>query len=150
MGRKALPTNLKLLKGTMRTGRLNLDEPTPDVEVPEPPAFLATEALEEWCRITPLLVKLGIISQIDRTALAAYCQTYGRWAQAEAAIIKAGLLSKTINGNIIQSPLLGIANRAMEIMRSYLAEFGMTPASRYKISTGIGREREHGRIGKWA
>ena len=61
---------------------------------------------------------------VDRAALAAYCQAYGRWAQAERAVkalaerdgIGAGLVVETKGGNMIQNPLVGVANRAMGLM----------------------------------
>lgn len=63
---------------------------------------------------------LGILSEIDRAALAAYAMAYGRWVQAERAIAKmaekdqltGGLMIKTSNGNAIQNPLVGTANKA--------------------------------------
>ena len=33
----------------------------------------------------------------------------------------------------IQNPLVGIANRAMELMHKFLGEFGLTPSSRTRL-----------------
>jgi len=41
---------------------------------------------------------------------------------------------KTTNGNAIQNPLVGMANRAMADMVRYATEFGMTPSSRSRIA----------------
>ena len=41
---------------------------------------------------------------------------------------------KSPHGFPVQSPYLAVANRAMEQMRSLLSEFGMSPASRTKVS----------------
>jgi P27 family predicted phage terminase small subunit len=87
---------------------------------------------------------LGLLTRIDRAALATYCQAYGRWVTAELALAKmasrdllsAGLMIKTTNGNLIQNPLVGTANRAMLDMLRIAAEFGMTPASRARIEAG--------------
>lgn len=133
-GRKPLPSNLKSIKGTARKGRENKDEPRPDTHLPSPPEHLSREALVEWGRITEQLYQLGLLTEIDRAALAAYCQTYGRWAQAEADIATEGMTVETTNGNIIQSPLVGIANKALELMHKYLTEFGMTPSSRSRVA----------------
>ena len=79
---------------------------------------------------------------MDRAALAAYCQCYARWRRAETELnklekssksIHGALVSVTSNGNLIQNPLVGIANTAMKDMIKYAAEFGMTPSARTRI-----------------
>ena len=50
--------------------------------------------------------------------------------------VSAGLMIKTTNGNAVQNPLVGTANRAMHEMMRYATEFGMTPSSRTRLSTG--------------
>jgi P27 family predicted phage terminase small subunit len=84
---------------------------------------------------------LGLLTGVDRAALAAYAQAYGRWAAAERALAKmaaadpvtGGLLIKTTNGNAIQNPLVGISNKAAAAMVRYASEFGMTPSARSRI-----------------
>lgn len=134
-GRKPLPTNLKAVKGTLRKGRENKNEPRPELAYPAPPEHLSREALQEWGRIVPQLHQLGLLSDIDRAALAAYCQTYGRWVQAERELQDLeALLDETPNGMKQQHALVGIANTAMKLMHKYLTEFGMTPSSRARVS----------------
>jgi len=43
-------------------------------------------------------------------------------------------LIKTSNGNAIQNPLVGTANKAAADMMRYAAEFGMTPSARTRIA----------------
>ncbi|WP_417208440.1 phage terminase small subunit P27 family [Antarctobacter sp.] len=85
-GRKPKPSGLKLVTGTDRSDRQNPSEPKPQPACPEPPDHLKGEARAEWDRVCGQLCALGILSQIDRAALAAYCQAYGRWVQAETAL----------------------------------------------------------------
>ena len=140
-GRKPKPTNLKLIAGTDRADRRNDAEPKPARALPAPPAFLSDEAKAEWTRTADQLYQLGILSKIDRAALGAYCQAYGRWEQAERALARMaerdavthGMMIKTTNGNAVQNPLLGTANKAMADMMRYAAEFGMTPSARARI-----------------
>jgi len=42
-------------------------------------------------------------------------------------------MTKTSNGNAIQNPLVGIANKAMADMVHFAIEFGMTPAARSRV-----------------
>src|SRR5665213_222100 len=140
-GRKPKPTHLKLVTGNPGKRALNLREPRPVPAIPVPPAELVPEARQEWERVSVELHALGILTGIDRAALAAYCQAYGRWTQAEQAIARmaardeltGGLMIRTTNGNAIQNPLVGTANKAMADMVRYAAEFGMTPSARTRI-----------------
>lgn len=45
-----------------------------------------------------------------------------------------GLFVKTPNGYPVQSPWLAVSNKAMELCRAFLAEFGMSPASRTRVT----------------
>jgi P27 family predicted phage terminase small subunit len=132
-GAKPTPTKLKILRGNPGRRPLNDQEPSPEIKIPDAPEHLTPTARIEWERISKVLFNLGLLSEIDRTALAGYCQLYGRWADAEEAIKKSGLIIKTTNGNVIQSPMVGIANRSLELMKQYLVEFGMTPSSRTRV-----------------
>ncbi len=71
---------------------------------------------------------------MDRAALAAYCQVWGRWVEAEEALNREGLIVETSNGNQNQNLNLAIANRCLKQMREYLVEFGMSPSSRSRLS----------------
>ena len=132
-GRKKTPTKLKVIKGTDQPCRMNPDEAEPDLAIPSPPEHLSQEASVEWGRISQELYQLGLLSKIDRAALAGYCQAYGRWVEAERMLTQKGMMVKTTNGNVIQSPLVGIANKSLEMMHKFLTEFGMTPAARARV-----------------
>jgi P27 family predicted phage terminase small subunit len=133
-GRKPKPTALKVLTGNPGKRPLPANEPVPETAVPEPPEHLTDEARLEWFRIAAELEALGLVTRPDRAALAAYCQAWGRWVEAEENLRKFGVIVKSPNGYPMQSPFLAIANKAMEQMRQFLTEFGMTPASRSRVS----------------
>jgi P27 family predicted phage terminase small subunit len=130
------PTALKLLAGNPGKRPLNESEPTPPAGAPNCPRELSKEAKKEWKRIAPLLYDMGVLSTIDIAALAAYCECWSRWRDAERNIAKYGAVIKTPTGYPIQSPYVSIATKAIEQMRRFLSEFGMTPASRSRISAG--------------
>ncbi len=133
-GRKPQPTHLKLLEGNPGKRPLNKREPKPPAVTPTCPRHLSDEAKKEWRRVTPLLDTLGLLTKIDRAALAMYCEAWGRWVQAEEALRKFGVMVKSPNGFPMQSPYLAVANKAIDQMRGLLTEFGMSPASRTRIS----------------
>jgi len=62
---------------------LNTNEPQPELGIPELPTILNGEALLEWHRITAELLRLGLVTKVDRAAVAAYCRAWGRWVEAE-------------------------------------------------------------------
>lgn len=141
-GRKPRPTHLKLVTGNPGKRPLNRAEPKPAAAgLPQPPAELSGDARNEWRRVAQQLHQAGLLATLDRAALAAYCQAFARWRQAERALaamaekdaVTGGLLIKTSNGNAIQNPLVGIANKAAAAMVRYAAEFGMTPSARSRI-----------------
>jgi P27 family predicted phage terminase small subunit len=134
-GRRPKPTRLKVLTGNPGKRPLNDAEPQPEVVIPECPLELSPVAKREWDRLAAELVKLKLLTNLDRAALAAYCGAYALWAEATEAIQKYGTMVKSPSGYPIQSPYVSIANRQAEIMMRYASEFGFTPASRGRIST---------------
>jgi P27 family predicted phage terminase small subunit len=149
-GRKPKPTYLKVVSGNPGKRPLNEREPVPIRKIPNPPAELSDDAKVEWGRVSEELYRMGLLTGVDRAALAAYCQAYGRWMQAECAIgemakkdaLTGGLLIRTTNGNAIQNPLVGTANKAMADMVRYAAEFGMTPSARSRIQAEARQEED--------
>ena len=134
VGRKPAPTRLKLLRGNPGKRPLNQHEPQVKVETPHCPRELTPDAKKEWRRIVPALKQLGILSKLDGSALAAYCQSKARWLEAERKISETGLVVKTTNGNVIENPYYSISKRERELMHRFLSEFGMTPVSRTRIN----------------
>jgi P27 family predicted phage terminase small subunit len=140
LGPKPMPSHLRVITGTFRKHRAPKNEPMPELGIPPVPPELSDDAKAEWGRVAPDLYRAGLMTHIDRAALAAYCAAYGRWARAERLLRKLGedgadgLLTKTAKGNVIQNPLIGIANKAANDMMRFAAEFGMTPSARARIS----------------
>ena len=133
-GRKPKPTVLKLREGNPGKRRLNADEPAPPVGVPDCPEFLDEVAREEWDRISVVLSEVGLLTQADRSALAAYCVAYSRWVAAEKQVAKFGTIVKSPEKNFpMKSPYLTVADQSLETMRKFLVEFGLTPSSRSRI-----------------
>lgn len=133
-GRKPKPTVLKVLEGNPGKRRINDREPSAPAGMPDCPGYLDDTARDEWQRTGEVLRDMGLLSLADRTALAAYCTAYSRWVQAEAAVKKFGTIVKSPDkGFPMKSPYLTIADQAMESMRKFMVEFGLTPSSRSRI-----------------
>ena len=132
-GRRPAPTRLKVVRGNPGKRPLNAKEPEPKTQLPEAPEHLNDEAKREWKRAGEMLADLGVVTELDRSAFAGYCQAWGRWVEAEESLKRYGVVVKSPSGYPMQSPFLAIANKAMEQMRGFLIEFGMTPASRTRV-----------------
>lgn len=140
-GRKPLPTAVKELRGNPGKRPLNAKEPRPEKRAPSCPRWLGKTARAEWRRVTKELMTLGVLAEVDRAALAAYCVAWGRWVEAEEQVARAGMVIMTTNGNLVQHPWVQIANRAMIDMVKLASEFGMTPSSRSRIKVERPREK---------
>jgi P27 family predicted phage terminase small subunit len=149
-GGRPKPTALRVIQGNPGKRALPKKEPKFKPALPSPPSHLNAPAKREWGRVAKELFDMGMLTSVDRGALAAYCQAYGRWVQAENALAKlgkddelsGGLMIKTSNGNAIQNPIVGIANVAARDMVKFSIEFGMTPAARSRVQAGAPAEED--------
>jgi P27 family predicted phage terminase small subunit len=137
-GSNRKPTALKKFLGNPGKRKLNEKEPDPPKGVPEMPRFLNREGRAEWKRIIPILCDMGVLTVADGKALAAYCSAYAQLAKAEAAIDKYGLLCVRLEeatgvAELKVNPAVRIKSDALRQMKSFLIEFGLTPASRSKL-----------------
>lgn len=114
------------------------------------PEDLLPAAKEEWQRIVPELLKLGLLAKVDQKALSAYCHAFARWRQAEQDVAKYGLTieepvidpktgwQRRLRGRYVvrlkANPAAAKSSDAMKLMKSFLIEFGLTPASRSRLS----------------
>lgn len=139
-GPKPLPANVHIINGnpSKKSGRELRDQLRPDVVLPDPPALLSEEAKVEWARLGPEMIRLGLITQLDRMAFSVCCEHWATWCTAQAELNKqgpAGMVDKTPSGYTQMSVWLQIRNRAAEGLRQYLNEFGMTPSARTSLNS---------------
>lgn len=142
-GRNRKPTALRKLTGNAGHRKLNDKEPTPAPGDPDMPADLTAKAKAEWKRLLPLLRDMKVLTKADGDALAALCQVRVRWKQAEALIERMGQVvvetrqtaSGKIERRVKKNPAVTVASDALKHMRSLMADFGLTPASRAGVKT---------------
>ena len=141
-GRRPKPTALKKLQGNPGKRKLNEAEPKIAQADPVMPRDLSKPAAQEWRRIVPELRQMGVLSTVDRAALAAYCHAYERWFDAEkdvrryGRIVREPILHQGVRTGYIRlkkNPAVTISETATKIMKAFLCEFGMTPSSRSRV-----------------
>jgi P27 family predicted phage terminase small subunit len=126
------PTRLKLLKGNPGKRALNDAEPQPPAKAPPCPPELSDLAKKEWRRISRLLLELGLLTEIDRAALAGYCDAYATWIKSGEELQRTPLVI-IYKGLPMQSPYVAIHNAAGKQMLQYLQQFGLSPSSRSRV-----------------
>jgi P27 family predicted phage terminase small subunit len=117
------------------------------------PSHLCPPAKAEWRRLAAQLTILRILTELDRAALAAYCQAYGRWVEAERKLHGTPILIKLPSGFVQQNPSLTIANKQLELIHKYLTEFGLSPVARSRVSLSAlpsGKSKFDGLLGAYA
>lgn len=103
----------------------------PLTKAPPAPKWMTKEAQTEWKRVMPRLIEDRIITRADLHGVEDYCIATGRIRELEA-ILATGFDPK----------LFSAQNRAMQTARLLAAEFGLSPMSRTRISSGAADEEE--------
>ena len=137
------PTALKQLEGTYRKDRAVTNEVQPTIEVGlAPPADLNEWGAKYWTDIMSEYGKIGLITKVDVGALHSVCYWFGLMNEAADIVSAKGLEVQvekhTQRGDIVMvtetNPMIAVADKAFKNYIAMCKEFGLTPASRTKIS----------------
>jgi len=128
------PTVLKRQEGNPGRRPLNDREPQPAKVTPTMPEHLDEDARREWRRLVRILRRMRVLTEADGIALGTLCQAQSTLAKAQIQITRTGLVVKTPNGFVQQNPLLKVVNQQSEIVIRHFREFGLTPASRSRLT----------------
>lgn len=139
-GRKRLPTKTKELKGTLQPCRANKKEPKVAIMKPDCPEWLPEEAREFYHEISDMLKDMNIIGKADKTMLSLFANTYMEWRQANDFLKERKATSyttiSTAGDKIYKAyPEVAMRSDAARRLQSLASEFGLSPASRSKVST---------------
>ncbi len=139
-GPQPVPSELKRLKGNPGHRPISDDEPKPLVSagVPEPPDWLEPYAKNIWGVLAPELHRLGLLTVLDLTTWAAYCQSYARWRTAEEWLTEheetIELLDKKNKlRNVIRASACQTSREALADMNRFGSQFGLSPSARTSI-----------------
>jgi P27 family predicted phage terminase small subunit len=138
------PTALKKLQGTDRKDRILPDEFKPTLEVKgDIPDVLNEWGSKLWVDLFDEYSKFDLISRVDVGSLMVLCNEFGRYCEADDLLKAQGLevVEDILNrdGDIVGqkkviNPLIKVVSDAFKNYKSMCTEFGLTPASRTKIS----------------
>ena len=137
-GRTPEPTHLKLLKGNPGKRAINTTEPAPRRGVPRCPAHLPARAKVLWKSLGRELDRMGVLTMADGLAFEMLCDAYAVYREAREVIAAQGatyLSGTEVGGMMVRArPEVAIAADAWRRTSSMLTAFGLSPASRTKVS----------------
>lgn len=124
-----------------RSARAEPKPSEPTDEALRPPEWLDEQARDEWKRLQPELTRLGLLTLLDLSHFAAYCQWYSRWRAHEADIAELrkkplGEFVVTPNGHMQAHPLVSMSRHAAAMMLRFAAHFGLSPSDRVGMDVG--------------
>jgi len=120
------------------------DEPTPPPGDTDMPAWLADRpyAVEAWEHYAPLADAMGVLTTADVGALALLCAAFADYRDAWAIVQDEGATYERISdrGGVSQAAHPAVAQMADAWRRAsaMLAQFGLTPSARNKVSVPKG------------
>jgi P27 family predicted phage terminase small subunit len=147
-GPKPTPAALKAVTGSRLRLAADLGEGiNPPVCVPPMPRHLVGPARVEWKRLTPHLLELGLVTELDRAPLALYCQAWGdvvlisrqlvaeRQAMVAAKRPETDAMWRTLPSGIARPTVLTkLLQDAEARCDRYLAHFGLSPSQRSRVT----------------
>ena len=136
-GRTPKPTALKVVTGNPSKRALNKNEPKPDLRIPECPEYIVGNAKNAWDKLAVMLESMGVLTIADGLALERLCECYAEILECRELIELNGRVYSSVSGEdgmlLKANPAVGQLQDADRRFKSYLVEFGLTPASRSKI-----------------
>lgn len=149
-GRKRKPTKLHLIQGTARPCRINKSEPAAPNEPPSSATELDSRASFWFGVIVGRLQSMGVASSVDSEQVMLLAIRLAEIDECNADIKQHGRTTVKIelieipdvDGKMItkaqkyirSNPAVAQRSEAMRHAQSLLAEFGLSPASRGKVS----------------
>ncbi|MGC4030245.1 MAG: phage terminase small subunit P27 family [Tepidisphaeraceae bacterium] len=98
-----------------------------------PPEHLNTAARAEWRRVVKLLAPAKTLHELDRSALAMYCNYVALWLECQRDIDANGPVIRGGMGGLIKNPHVLVQKDCWDAIRTLIAELGFTPAARAKL-----------------
>lgn len=137
-GRRRLPSAVKKRNGTFRPSRAAKNEVEVTLGRPDMPDWIARDpiAREEWDHIVPILEQARVLADPDKAMLADYCAAHSLAVNATIRYMKEGLVPRAKRGAKMAHihPMIKVAQEARNQAARLGAEFGLSPASRSRVS----------------
>jgi P27 family predicted phage terminase small subunit len=131
-GTKPQRAALKVLRGNPGKRRVPTNEPQGVGTLDIPPAWMDEQQRDQWF-YSLQNAPPGMLTATDREILAVWVVACVEHSRAVVEVRRLGQVVKTKDGNVVNNPHLGIANRQAFIMIRTAAELGFTPSARASL-----------------
>ena len=132
-----------MLDGTLSPERAKR-HPAPTLTEPTKPDWLSPEAGREWDRVVPELSRLRLLSSVDHSSLAVYCEAWSSFVQAAVDVRERGvLIPGARSGDLVRNPSAQVMRDSATTMRAYATEFGLTPQARARMTLPTDDDAKH-------
>jgi len=137
-GRPRKPSALKVLQGTQRKDRVNKNEPKPPAIKTPVPDYLSEIGKQAYAEFMEILHQMQIFTVADAPNLQQLVETWAEWRELNELVKKNGFTITQITAAgepmVRPNPEVMMRSDASKRLRNLLTDFGMTPASRSKVS----------------
>ncbi len=110
--------------------------------MPARPGWLAPAAKREWSRLAPDLVRLGLLTPIDRIEFSMICQCWALYEEANKDIQENGTTFTTETGYQGPRPSVALMVKMMDKIIQLGAKFGLSPSDRARIDLPMPEEED--------
>ena len=137
-GRPRIPTEIKVMKGTLSPSRELLAPMIVELSegVPQPPAHLNALGFEYWDITCKELKNNNLLAGADLGLVAGYCNELGLYKKACEINNKEGEVVVNRFGERVVSPWYDVRSKALKQATQMGQLFGITPSARARIETG--------------
>ncbi|CAN5439885.1 phage terminase small subunit P27 family [soil metagenome] len=139
-----LPDNVRRLKG-MRPLKGSDGKPARRVvlapKAPGMPSGLGVLAAAEWRRVVRELERAGVLAEVDRGVLTAYCTAWQHMMEAEALLRRDKVVVEALGNSgaaMVKNPAWQIYREANRTMLIAAQQLYITPVSRLRIPIAPG------------
>jgi len=132
-GPRPTPTAELERRGTLKKSR-RADEPEVAAGVPPKPDGLGEHGAALWDELAEPLAAAGVLTPLDGKALQLACRDWEEYHEHLTTLDEEGRILESKTGSKYQHPAEGMKNRALDRLRRWLIEFGLTPSSRSNVT----------------
>jgi len=139
-GRPPLPTELKLLRGTLRRGRVNTSEPAPPCLAADtiPPRWLSRAGKAVWREFLPQVCAWVAVTDVE--IFGRFCALVADFRALRADIDRHGMTMQRISPKGVplgsaKRPEVEMIRQVEKELRSVETLLGFNPSARSKVKT---------------
>jgi len=99
------------------------------------PGDLPEEAKRFWRATAPGLLKLGVLTPLDRAAFTGLCLSYSAMKQASADLDKIGSIVPDRGDSWKKNPAHSMYKANAELFLRFCVQFGLSPLSRQRVDS---------------